>query len=66
MILRLWKLGSLEHGVVPTVDNIKTLEDKLASIMSEGKDTVDLVWGPDLTLEVYDIGDLGINKISKE
>lgn len=64
MILRLWKLGSLEHKVVPTADNIKTLEEKLAFLFSSGKGTVDLVWGPDLTLEVHEIGE-GVGNLDK-
>ena len=47
--VRLWKLGSLEHKIVPTKAGINRLRNILAS--SVGGGTVDLVWSPDIEFE---------------
>jgi hypothetical protein len=53
MKIRLWKLGSLEHKILPTKESVEKLNKILSD--SVGKDgTLDLIWGPELTLEVYD------------
>lgn len=46
--IRLWKLGSFEHRVVPTAEGIRYLA-KLIEKRDPKKD-FDLVWGPDLEL----------------
>jgi hypothetical protein len=48
--VRLWKLGSLEHGLFPTDAAITKLADILLS--NPGGGAFDVLWGPDLTLEV--------------
>jgi hypothetical protein len=47
--IRIWKLGSLEHHILPTQAAI----DKLNSILihSTGGNAMDLIWGPDITVE---------------
>lgn len=48
-VIRLWKLGSLDHGIYPTDAAIQ----KLASILNDTQGGVcDIIWGPDLTCEV--------------
>lgn len=44
--IRLWRLGSLEHKIIPKRDSINKLRDILAS--NTGGGTIDLVWGPEL------------------
>jgi hypothetical protein len=49
-MIRLWKLGNLEHKIVPT----KEASEKLASILKghTGSETMDLIWGPDIEVEI--------------
>lgn len=44
--IRLWRIGSLEHKIVPTKNSIDRLRDILATNVGGG--TMDLVWGPEL------------------
>jgi hypothetical protein len=46
-MLRIFKLGSLEHGISPTEESIKKLQEML-------KDTnfKDIIWGPDIEVEL--------------
>lgn len=44
--IRLWRLGDLEHKIVPSRAAIDKLRDILASNVGGG--TMDLVWGPEL------------------
>jgi hypothetical protein len=44
--IRLWRVGSLEHKIIPKRDVINKLRDILAS--NTGGGTMDLVWGPEL------------------
>jgi len=44
--IRLWRVGSLEHKIIPRRDVINKLRDILAS--NTGGGTMDLVWGPEL------------------
>lgn len=46
--IRIFKLGSLEHKIVPTAAAAKKLADILASNVEAG--TLDLIWGPDIEL----------------
>lgn len=46
--IRVWKLGSLEHEIIPTRDAIAHLSDILMNNVGGG--VMDLVWGPDLEL----------------
>lgn len=47
--VRLWKMGSLDHEIIPTAEGIQTLADIL--LRSTGGGCMDLVWGPDLELQ---------------
>lgn len=55
--LRIWSLGSLEHKILPTKDTIQ----KLVEMLSEwdGQSDLDLVWGPDLQVQQFDLGPQG-------
>lgn len=44
--IRLWRIGSLDHKIIPRRDVINKLRDILAS--NTGGGTMDLVWGPEL------------------
>ena len=46
--IRIFKLGNLEHKIVPTAAAAKKLADILASNVEAG--TLDLIWGPDIEL----------------
>lgn len=47
--IRLWKLGSLEHRIFPSEPAIQRLADMLMNNVGGG--SIDLIWGPELTLE---------------
>ena len=47
--VRLWKLGSLDHKILPNKASIDKLRNILASNVGGG--TMDLVWGPELSFE---------------
>jgi hypothetical protein len=49
--VRLWKLGDLDKGILPTDAAIEKLSDILLS--NPGGGAFDLIWGPDLTVEDY-------------
>ena len=44
--IRLWRVGSLDHKIIPRRDVINKIRDILAS--NTGGGTMDLVWGPEL------------------
>lgn len=44
--IRLWKLGSLEHRILPTENAIGRLADMLLNNVGGG--SIDLIWGPEL------------------
>jgi hypothetical protein len=44
--IRLWRVGSLDHKIIPRRDVINKVRDILAS--NTGGGTMDLVWGPEL------------------
>ena len=47
--IRIWKLGSLDHRIAPTEAAFKKLNDVL--LQAGNGQSLDLMWGPDLTLE---------------
>ena len=47
--IRLWKLGSLDHKIMPKREAVDKLRDILASNVGGG--TMDLVWGPEISFE---------------
>jgi len=49
--VRIWKLGDLEKGIMPTDAAIEKLSDILLS--NPGGGAFDLIWGPDLTFQEY-------------
>ena len=51
--IRLWKLGSLEHGVVPTKQAITKLRKMVEELTKDEEDVINFVWGPELTIEVH-------------
>ena len=57
----IWKLGSLEHKILPTRAAVDKLRNILAKNIDSNED-MHLVWGPELSVEVIEIGedDLGV------
>jgi hypothetical protein len=49
--IRVWKLGSLEHRIIPTQDTINKFADML--VKWDGKSDLDLIWGPDIQVECF-------------
>jgi hypothetical protein len=51
--LRIWKLGNLDHKIMPRAKAF----DKLREALEEwdGYSTMDFMWGPDLQVEVFEI-----------
>jgi len=49
--VRLWKLGDLEKGIIPTAGAIQRLASILLS--NPGGGAFDLIWGPELNVEEY-------------
>lgn len=50
-IIRLWRLGSLQHKIVPT----PRAQQKLADILNDGvtdDNVLDIIWGPDIDCQV--------------
>ncbi len=55
--IRVWKLGSLEHNIMPTDKTI----GKLAEILQKNNGTLtDLIWGPEIDVQVVEEGELDI------
>ena len=59
--IRVWKLGSLEHKILPS-DNAM---GKLGEILKnwDGKSDLDLIWGPDISVEVINTHPDDVNYI---
>lgn len=49
--VRIWKLGDLEKGIVPTEAAVQRLADILLS--NPGGGAFDIIWGPELSVEEY-------------
>jgi hypothetical protein len=49
----LYKLGNLEHKVMPTAAAIAKLRDLIKDKPVDGP--LELIWGPDLEIEVIDV-----------
>ena len=47
--IRIWKLGSLEHKIIPTDAAVNKLAGILLNHMAGG--AIDLIWGPDLEIQ---------------
>ena len=50
MKIRHWKLGNLEHKIVPTLESIELWEKKIKELFPEDMGVVDIVSGPDLEI----------------
>lgn len=47
--IRIWKLGSLDHKILPTAAAVQRLAEMLMNNVGGG--SIDLIWGPDLELQ---------------
>jgi len=54
MKLVLWKLGNLEHKIIPSSESIDKLKKEINSL-DENEEVQHVVWGPDLSVEVFDL-----------
>lgn len=45
-MLRIFKLGSLEHGISPTKEAVEQLAESLKAGVT------DIIWGPDIEVEL--------------
>jgi hypothetical protein len=59
--VRIWKLGSLEHRIYPTQEAINKLQECLNKW--DGKSDLNLIWGPELSMEQHLVSEDGINAI---
>jgi hypothetical protein len=57
--IRVWKLRSLEHQILPTRKAIETLAELLSKVGAGG--VTDIIWGPDI--ECFTVNGDGVNKI---
>ena len=57
--IRLWKLGSLEHKLFPTELSVAKLAEVLLGAKAGEDGFIDIIWGPDLTVEVVE-GDVDV------
>lgn len=56
-IIRLWKLGSLEHKIAPTKEAIEMLKGILEECEDSQRERCDIIWGP--AIHVQEIGGVG-------
>jgi hypothetical protein len=49
--IRIWRLGSLEHRIVPTPKAMNRLTKILQDKLPANPEVLDIVWGPELTIE---------------
>jgi hypothetical protein len=51
--IRIWRLGSLEHKIVPSDEAIVAFKEALQYAHSQNSDgCVDIIWGPDIDVKV--------------
>ncbi len=55
MQVRLWTLGDIEKCIFPSKASIDLLRKMISELKPEDDDTVDFVWGPELTLQTFDV-----------
>lgn len=55
MQIRVWKLGSLEHMIIPTKESIEKFKETLSEVIKNGGG--DIVWGPELSVEIVEVED---------
>ncbi len=65
MKIRLWKLGSLEHRITPTQQGLNKLRNILKESTAKSGE-IDIVWGPELNVELIEIEDDVKNYIVNE
>lgn len=57
--IRLWTLGNIEHKIYPSL----AVTQKLANILKKARENpdepLDIIWGPDLSVEVVE-GDMDV------
>jgi hypothetical protein len=59
MQIRIWRLGSIEHKILPTPQAIRKFKRMLKNELRKTYDSepaLDIVWGPELSVTVIDTG----------
>lgn len=51
-VIRLWKLGDIEKGIIPSKESIENLREILKK--SKEEEITDIVWSDDIKLEVIE------------
>lgn len=59
MKIRLWKLGSLEHKLMPTKETV----ERLANILFNTSEVKDIIWGPDISVQEIEVSGDDLNVI---
>lgn len=55
MKIRIFKIGSLEHKIIPSPELVERLQEILDEW--DGDSDLNLAWGPDITIDEYTFGE---------
>jgi hypothetical protein len=61
MKIRLWKLGSLDHRIMPGPATFGKFRDILREASESGRQTFDIVWDPAISVQEIEVGPDGID-----
>jgi hypothetical protein len=64
MKVTLWKLGSLDHAIIPTNKAVNKLARILKKANKENLEEMDLIWGPDIEIEQFETSGNNVEKTS--
>lgn len=60
--IRLWKLGNLDKGIIPSKETI----DRLAELLKQTNgETVDIIWGPEIEVQCVEVTPEAIDLIGQ-
>lgn len=62
--IRLWKLGSIRDGIIPSKEGLEKLQAKITELVGEEEGVVNFVWSDDLTIEEH-FGEQGLLKAGR-
>lgn len=64
MRIRIWKLGSLEYKIMPSVQAIRTLSQILMG--NQDQEVLDIVWDPAITVQEIEITPGGVDVVTAD
>lgn len=64
MKIRVWKLGSIEHNILPNAAAIDKFKNTLQETINNGGG--DIIWGPDISVEMFELDQDVKNYILKD